>query len=130
MVGIKINLKTAKTVIKHNLKYEQYLGKEIYGTDVITLINKAISNNETNKVEKDEKGFYINNEQDSIIIDLIMITDEEKQSETTYRMETIYKVGINEFIKNFNTAQFKCIQKEYHSATGQIAYIQLVQQAE
>lgn len=127
IVAIKANSKTSKAIQKQNSEYEQYLTSEIYGTDVVTLINKAISNNETNNVQKDEKGLYINNNKDSIIIDLVMITDEEKNVTTVYKMEAISKVGITEFINNFNTAKFECTKKEYHKETGRISYIQISQ---
>lgn len=127
VVGINVNSKITKSTISQNSEYEQYLKNEVYGTDVVTLINKAISSNESNQIQKDEKGFYINNNQNSITIDLIMITDEEEQKTTVYKMETIAKVGTTEFIKNFNTAKFKCTKVEYHSQTGKIAYIELTQ---
>lgn len=129
IAGININSKTSKVVLQNNKDYEQYLKNEIYGTDVITLINKAISSNEENNVEKDSKGFYIENEENSIKINIIMITNEEKQETTTYKMEAISKVGITEFIKNFNTAKFKCTKTEYHKQTGKIKYIEITQQS-
>ena len=128
IVGINLNSKTSKSVLQTNKEYEQYLNEEIYGTEVITLINKATSSNETNQVSKDEKGFYINNNQNSIKIDIVMITDVEKNETTVYKMEAISKVGITEFIKNFNTATFKCTKKEYHKETGKIKYIEITQQ--
>ena len=135
-VGIGINarknrdIRQSRCLISFTKKeqYEAYLNSNIYGTDVVTLINKAISNNDANNVTKDEKGFYINNGSNSIQIDLVMITDEEKEETTTYKMETIYKVGVTEFIKNFNTTNFKCTKVEYHKQTGKIAYIELSQQ--
>ena len=33
----------------------------MYGADVLTIINKAIDNNEENKVQKDNEGNYIEN---------------------------------------------------------------------
>lgn len=125
---INLNSKVSNLTKKQNQEYEEYLEGTIYGTDVITLINKVSSNNELNNVEVDEKGFYINNNQNSIQIDLVMITDEEKATTTTYKMEAISEVGITEFIKNFNITEFKCTKKEYHTQTGQISYIELTQQ--
>ena len=128
IVGINLNSKTSRAIIKYNNEYEQYLKKEeTYGTDVITLINKATSSNEKNNITKDEKGFYISNNENSITIDLIMITDETKQETTTYKMEAISKVGITEFLKNFNTAKFQCTKTQYHKQTGRIAHIELTQ---
>ena len=125
--AIKLKTKTNKIILQQNKQYELYLDNTIYGTDVITLINKAISNNKLNNVSKDQKGFYINNNQNSIIIDLVMITGNTEKEKTTYKMETIEKVGITEFVKNFNSATFECTKKEYHSKTGQIAYIEITQ---
>lgn len=127
IVGINANSKANKAVKQQNSEYEKYLENDIYGTDVITLINKATSDNEANNVTKDEKGFYINNNNNSITIELVMITNEEKQETTVYKMETISKVGITEFIKNFNTEKFKCTKKEYHEQTGKISYIEISQ---
>lgn len=130
VVGININSNKKKAIKQQNLSYEQYFENTIYGTDIITLINKATSSNEKNYVEKDEKGFYTNNDKNSIQIDIVMITDSEKQEMTTYKMETISKVGITEFIKNFNTVEFKCTKKEYHLQTGKLSYIEITQQSE
>jgi len=130
IVGINLNSKTSKSVLQQNSEYEQYLDKEIYGTDVITLVNKATSSNETNKVLKDEKGLYIDDNQNSIKIDIVMITNEEKNETTVYKMEAISKVGITEFIKNFNAAIFRCTKIEYHNQTGNIKYIEITQQYE
>lgn len=127
LVGINVKSNTSKAIKQQNSEYEQYLSSEIYGTDVVTIINKAISNNELNKVNKDEKGLYLNNNQNSIQIDLVMITDEQKNETTIYKMEAISKVGITEFIKNFNTAKFECTKKEYHKETGRISYIEISQ---
>ena len=78
-VSISINSKTSIGILKQNKEYEQYFENELYGTDIITLINKAIDSNEKNNVEKNEKGLFINNNLNSVIIDLVMITDEEKK---------------------------------------------------
>lgn len=129
IVVINLNSKVSNVVKKQNAEYEKYIEDTIYGTDVVTLINKAISSNEANNVEKDEKGFYITNNQNSMKIDLVMITNVEKLEITTYKMEAISKVGITEFIKNFNTEKFKCTKKEYHQETGRIAYIEITQQS-
>ena len=86
-----------------------------------------MSDNDKNRIAKDEKGFYISDNKNSIQMDLVMITNEEKGETTTYKMEAIAKVGVTEFIKNFNTAKFQCTKKEYHAETGKIAYIEITQ---
>lgn len=102
--------------INYNKQYETYLGQEIYGAEIATLINKVTEQNEKNNVQKDEKGYYIDNGTNSIKIDLKMITVEE-----TYPMELIYKNNITNFVKNFNVILFKCTNIEYHKQTGKIS---------
>ena len=128
-VEIWSNIKKVKVQKQANIEYEKYLDKDLYGTDVATILNKATNENKQNNVEKqDEK--YIDNNINSILIDLVMITNEKKEKTKSYRMETIEKVGINEFIKNFNTAKFKITKMEYHKQTGKIKYIEISQQYE
>lgn len=112
-----INLRTEKEELKkENIEYEQYLNKEIPGTELATLIGKVVDKNERNNVSKDEKGYYINNEENSIKIDLKMTTIDK-----TYPMEEIYNNQIASFVKNFNFINFKCTSIEYHKKTGKIS---------
>lgn len=115
--GTIINLRAEnKEINKYNLEYEKYLNKEILGTEIATLISKVIDQNERNNIQKDENGYYINNNQNSIKIDLKMITIEK-----TYPMETIYNNQITNFVQNFNQIKFKCTKIEYHEQTGKIS---------
>lgn len=102
--------------ISYNKQYENYLGKEIYGAEIATLINKVTEQNERNNVSKDENGYYIDNGTNSIKIDLKMITVEK-----TYPMELIYKNDVINFVKNFNVILFKCTNIEYHKETGKVS---------
>lgn len=126
-IGIWNNSKRLLMQKQENKEYEQYLNKEIYGTDVATILNKAMNSNKQNAIEQKD-GKYIENDTNSIIVELVMITNEEKEKTKTYRMETIDKVGISEFIKNFNTAKFKIAKLEYHEQTRKIKYIEISQQ--
>ena len=83
------------TILAENEEYEKYKEKEVYGLDLTTLINRAIDANIKNKVEKDGQGFYINNNKDSIEIEIYM-----KDNETTYKIETFYN-SIEGFIENY-----------------------------
>ena len=130
VVFISMNRNNILANKQANKEYEQYLNQKLYGTDVATIINKAINENRQNQVEKDKKGNYIDNEENSIRIDIIMITNEEKKKTKTYQMENIAKVGIAEFITNFNTAPFQITKMEYHPKTGKIRYIEITQQYE
>lgn len=111
------NISEAKEYVqKENSEYEYYLDKKIYGTELATLINKAIDKNERNQIQKDKKCYYIENDENTIRIEIKM-----KATEKTYPMEEIYNNNITEFVKYFNLAEFKCINIEYHKKTGIIA---------
>ena len=127
-MGVSANKTNMQAIKKENKSYEQYQNKEIYGTDVVSLINKAFNENKNNNIELDENEKYIQNETNSINIEVVLITNEEKLETTTYSMETIQKVGISEFISNFNTAKFRITKLEYHKKTGRIKYIEITQQ--
>lgn len=115
--GAIINLRAEnKEINKYNLEYEKYLNKEVLGTEIATLISKVIDQNERNNIQKDENGYYTNNNQNSIKIDLKMITIDK-----TYPMETIYNNQITNFVQNFNQIKFKCTKIEYHEQTGKIS---------
>lgn len=102
----------------YNKQYQIYLNKEVYGTEVATIINKAIEQNEENEISKDENGYYIENDTNSIKINLKMITIDQ-----TYPMELIYSNNMQEFVKNFSIVLFKCTNIEYHKQTGKISKI-------
>ena len=115
--GLIIEKNSNSRIIKRqNSEYEYYLDKEIIGTDLISLINKSINKNEENRIQKDEKGRYIENEINSIKIEVRMLIKEKKYK--TYPMEEIYKNDTTEFLKNFNFVKFKCTSIEYHKNTG------------
>jgi len=114
-IGLAMNLKTtSESVNKTNKEYD--LNKEIYGTEVTSLMNKAINENEKNKIAKDEKGYYIDDAKDSIRIELKMISVEK-----TYAMEEINNHDMNQFLENFNLIKFRCTSIEYHKKTGKIS---------
>lgn len=118
-IGFLTNIQSQKKQIqKENIEYEYYLNKEIYGVDVATIINKAIESNKKNKVETDANNYYIDNKENSIKIELKMITIEK-----TYQMEEIANNDITNFVKYFNIIKFKCSKIEYHSKTGRVSKI-------
>lgn len=117
--GLLVTINTTnKNIKKENSEYEYYLDKNIYGTEVTTVINKAINQNEKNSIQKNEKGHYIENNENSIKIEIKMITTEK-----TYPMEEIYNNDITKFVQNFNLIEFKCTSIEYHKKTGRIRKI-------
>ena len=125
IISINIsNKNTENNNIKNfNLQYEAYHDKALQGTDVVTLINKAINNNEKNKVKKKKKGLYIENDETSVKIIVILYNE---QDEVQAEMETINKVGIQNFISNFNLTEFEISEIKYNSL-GRVSKIILVQ---
>ena len=107
-----------KSIISANNEFEQYLNKEIYGIDIATLINKSIDLNEKNSISKDENGYFILNDQNSIEIEIHI-----KDNDTTYKMEQIYKQGLEQFVQFFLNDKFKSSKVEYHEKTKRIKYI-------
>ena len=107
-----------KSIISANNEFEQYLNKEIYGIDIATLINKSIDLNEKNSISKDENGYFILNDQNSIEIEIHI-----KDNDTTYKMEQIYKQGVEQFVQFFLNDKFKSSKVEYHEKTKRIKYI-------
>lgn len=96
---------------KENSEYEVYLNKEIYGTDLATLINKIIDHNEKNNIQKDKYGFYIEDSENSITLDVKMKTIEQ-----TYKMEQFYNNDITKFVENFNEINFICVDIKYNQS--------------
>ena len=71
LAGIYFNtLKFTIMAQKNNKEYEQYTKNSILGSDLMTLINKASNQNDKNGIEKDEKKYYIENDTNSIKIEV------------------------------------------------------------
>lgn len=114
-----LNFKAEYNMSKRaNLEFEKYLNLEIYGTDLSTVINRAVDNNEKNEVEKNNKGIYLNNDKNSINIEVKMI-----DNDSIYQMETFYKKGMQNFINYYGNIKFKCINIEYHESTKKVKYM-------
>lgn len=110
---------------KYNLEFEQNYQKEIYGRDLTTIINKVINNNEQNNVEISQEKKYINNDINSINVE-IKITDTNQ----IYSMEALYNGGIEKFVEYYGNIQFKCTKIEYHQKTGKVSYLYFEQISE
>ncbi len=119
MFGIKyLDYKEQKSIIKkENLEYEVYLNKEVSGRDLTTAINRAVNNNEKNNISKDENGLYIQNDSDSIKIEIVIL-----DTETTYQMETLYNGGMVNFIQYYGDIFFECTKIEYNSK-GRVSHM-------
>lgn len=101
-------------ILKFNLDYEKYNKQDLNGLDIITLINKATSNNEKNGIKKNDENIYILD--DELSIEVYVIFDN-----VSYPMERINNSGANSFIKLFADVKFKCTDIKYHEKNGRIA---------
>lgn len=115
-MNYKDALVTQNQARKFNSEFELYNRESVLGTDITTLINKAIDNNEKFDIPKDENGKYIPDEQNSIKIYVYMLINE-----TTYPMETLNTRGLQEFTKAFGEVEFKCTDVKYHKTSGKVA---------
>lgn len=130
VLAVKITDNTNKktSVAGFNAEFEDYKDKTIYGADVITIINKAIDNNENYNIEKDENSFYIDDNKYCLKVDLTLLTKDEKEQikEVNYSMEVLQKAGLDGFISSFSLTGFKCTNVSYNQ-TGRISKISLKQ---
>lgn len=121
-----INIKNQNRQLQQiNSQYEQYINKEIYGTELATLINKSIDNNKKYNVPKDENGIYIKDNNYSIKITIKMLATQE-----VYEMEKIFEHKVEQFIELFNNSKFKASKVLYHENTGRISQIDFEQTQE
>ena len=102
-----------------NTKYENYTNNEIVGTEVASIINQAVDDNEYERIKKDKNGKYIQNDKNSINIE-IKIT--EFSEEQIYTMETLYNGGIEQFVKYYGQIRFKATDIKYNE-NKRIKYI-------
>lgn len=101
-----------------NKVYESYYKKEVLGTDIISLINKATDSNEKNDVEVDKDGNYIENDKNSIRVEIKF-----KKLEKVITMERINNIGIEKFWSNYGALSFKCTKIDYHEKTHKVKYM-------
>ena len=105
--------KNVQDLKNYNNEFTKYENTEIAGTEIASILNKAVNNNEQNNVHNEN----------SIKIDIYI-----KDNDTTYSMEKIYNMGVEKFINSFSLETFKITETQYHNKTGKIKYIKLEQQ--
>lgn len=116
---IYLNYKVSYDIAKkENYQFESYYNQEIFGPDVATVINKAVDKNSTNNISKDNKGNFIENDTNSIKIDIKFLDDDK-----THKMEEIFNNGIGTFMQYYSQIKFKCTKIEYHRTTKKVRYM-------
>ena len=105
-------------VKKFNYQFEQYFDKEIYGADVVTIMSKAIDNNNKYDIARNEENKFI---EDNKYCLKVMI--KFKDVDQTFDMESIEKAGIEGFMQNFSKSTFKVIEYDYNEDSKRIGKI-------
>ena len=114
-----LNYKTnANNVQAPNKEYSSLYSQIINGATLATNINKIIDKNTKNNVSKNEKGYFEDNDTNSIIVEIKF-----KDSDNIFRIEQIYNNGIQKFINLYSNLNFKCTKIEYHKKTNLISYM-------
>ncbi len=104
-------------ILKTNNEYKSYYNAQMLGTELISIINKTEDTNEKYGISKNEEGLYIENDTNSIKIYIEFKYEEEFR---TLEMEKIINNGIENFIKVYSTASFKCTNISYHDKTNNV----------
>ena len=105
-------------VKKFNHQFEQYFDKEIYGADVVTIMSKAIDNNNKYDIARNEENKFI---EDNKYCLKVMI--KFKDVDQTFDMESIEKAGIEGFMQNFSKSTFKVVEHDYNEDSKRIGKI-------
>lgn len=111
-------ISNSKATTNSNKNYESLLNKTITGNEIATYINQIIDKNTKNGVEKGSNGYYIDNNENSIIVEIKF-----KDSDNIFRIEQIYNNGIEKFINLYANLNFKCTKLEYHNKTKLVSYL-------
>ena len=110
LVYVKYQVKVNNSMTNfENSPYTSILNKEISSAELATIINKAMNKNADNKIEKDDKGYYLENDENSIKIDVHFLIND-----TILTGEQIERSNETEFITAYHSAKFKCTKIEYH----------------
>lgn len=107
-----------QSVKKFNYQFEQYFDKEIYGADVVTIMSKAIDNNNQYNIARNEENKFIEDNKYCLKV-MIKFKDVDK----IFDMESIEKAGIEGFMQNFAKSTFKIIEYDYNDESSRIGRI-------
>ena len=105
---------------KINNQYKSYYQAQVLGTELVSIINETEDINSKNEILKNDEGLYIDNQDNSIKMYIEFIYKDEYK---TLEIEKILKDGIENFIKSYSTASFKCTKITYHEKTKNVKEI-------
>ena len=116
-IGYSLNNKIKnKDIDNYNDSYEEYLNLDIRGSTLVSLMNRAINQNEKNNIEKNNDGEYIENDEDSLKI-YIKFVDRD----TIFSFEKINSLGMDQFASNFSASLFRCYKIDHHESTDLVS---------
>ncbi len=98
-----------------NKQYEVYYEKTILGTELATVMNKAMDYNKKNDIAKDKNDRYYIETENSLLIRVKFLEKEE-----VAKMEDILLQDMENFIRFYREANFKCTKIEYHLKNKQV----------
>ncbi len=101
-----------------NSYYERIYNKEIGVNDLLSVINKAVNEKQSENYVKDSTGKYIDNSEN-----LVTIKVKFKDTEEDINAEKIYKNDNSKFKKLYETVKFKCDMIQYNEKTKLVNYI-------
>ena len=110
----RINLQETQKI---NQEFKSYSEAQMLGTELVSIMNRVQDLNSKNNIAKDNNNIYIENEEDSI---KLYIELKYKDNYSKIEVEKILNDGIENFIKSYSTASFKCTQITFHEKTGNV----------
>lgn len=127
------NLEKTEQLTAFNKQYEAYNRKLLRGTDVISVINKAIDNNKKyGSSGSNELDFLVNIEFE--MKESLVYTKEGTSSNVSFKVGQKYNIASFSSIKqnkeafdDFKRRIFDCQQVDYHKTTGRVNYIYFIE---
>lgn len=101
-----------------NSYYERMYNKEIGANELLSVINKAVNEKQSENYVKDSSGKYIDNSEN-----LVTIKIKFKDIEEDINAEQIYKNDNSKFKKLYESVKFKCNEIKYNQKTKLVNYI-------
>ena len=113
---------------KINKEFLLYQNSDIKINTIVSIINKAIQLNKTNKIQQDNKKIFIENETNSLKIYLETKSSEDENLKIP--MEELIlneKAGIEKVEYAFSDLTFTITNIQYHKKSGQVKSITFTQ---
>lgn len=101
-----------------NSYYERMYNKEIGANELLSVVNKAVNEKQSENYVKDSSGKYIDNSEN-----LVTIKIKFKDIEEDINAEQIYKNDNSKFKKLYESVKFKCNEIKYNQKTKLVNYI-------